>query len=267
MVPVHIEIMQAVATGIPNSILYPLEDGYVDCDIAVIFGMWKKSYPSPTKQAVLERHSGTSLLVVEQAFVRRGAYWSMGWGGINGNAEFRVDAATPLDRWRLIGVRAQQWERNRPGQPFVVCGQVPWDVTVQDTDHPAWCVAAVNHFYKRGVPVMFRPHPRLLPDWQKHYPNIPPVPISVGPLRHALQQARALVTWNSNTGVDGVVNGIPVIACDRGSRAWAVSSHSLDDKLSFPARTTWLAGIGYSQWSLGEIRAGLAWQHLGRGLN
>jgi len=262
MIAVHVEIMQAVATGIPNAVLYPLEDGYVECDVAVMFGLWKRAHPSPTKQAIMERHSGSSLLVMEHAFVRRGDYWSMGWGGINGHADFRVAQSLTLDRWRSLGVRAQQWERDRLGHPFVVCGQVPWDVTVQDTDHPAWCVEAVSYYRKRGMPVMFRPHPRMLPDWQQHYPKMPAVPLSIGPLKTMLSEARALVTWNSNVGVDGVVNGVPVIACDPGSRAWAVSVHEIGATLKFPARTTWLAGIGYSQWSLGEIRAGLAWQHL-----
>ena len=260
-------VLRAFAAGIDRvnpgwAEVRPLGDP-APCDVAVIFGLVKKSYePTWAKQAILDRHKGRGLLVIESAFVRRGEYWSVGFGGINGRADFR-SAAMPPDRWQALGIKSRRWHRREDG-PVVVCGQLPRDTNVQDTDHAAWCREAVAYYRGLGVQVWFRPHPRIAdPEIYGVDPALYDPNRKIG---ETLKQARCLVTYNSNSGTDAAIAGVPVIACDPGSFAWPVAAHDLDrvDHLRCPSRRAWLAGLGYSQWNLEEMRAGLAWRHLTR---
>lgn len=259
--PKHAEILKTFASGIPNAETSPLKE-YVECDVAIIFGLVKKAYP-PThdKQVVLDRHKGRSLLVMESAFVKRGEYWAIGWGGIHGDADFN-NSNVPSDRWESFRVKTKPW-RNRPDAPVLVCGQLPRDTNVQDTDHTKWCRDTVRFFQERDVPVIFRPHPRM--DDVRQYGLGDDVMIDRCPkIKKTLQYVRCAVIWNSTSGVDAAIMGVPVIACSSGAMAWPIASHKLEaiDNLRFPSRREWFASLGYSQWTLDEMRRGLPYLHL-----
>lgn len=254
-------IMKAFAEGVPGAEIRD-QRKYKPCDIAVIFGVVKRAYKKTwSKQRILDAHSGRSLIIIESAFVSRGQYWQVGFGGFAGTGDFRNDDM-PVDRWLSFNVNSKPWKR-RPDGPVVVMGQLPRDTTVQNTDHPKWCRETVRYYESLGQSVLFRPHPRI--ENAEVY-GIPASLHDTRDLQEVLHEARCFVTYNSTTGVDGAVKGVPVIAMDRGSMAWPVANHKLSDihNLSYPDRDAWLAGLGYSQWSLDEMRAGLPWKHLTR---
>jgi len=269
----HRTVLRALVAGIPGAEVRPL-GAYEPCDVAVIFGLVKRAYKATwAKQAVLDRHpplprgQARRLLVVESAFVRRGDYWAVGWGGINGRADFR-SADVPDDRWRAIGVKTRPWRSPRDVKasrlgPVVVCGQLPRDTNVQDTDHPAWCRHVMAWLAAERIPAVFRPHPRI--DDPEVY-GIAPALWDTGKIAETLAWARAAVVFNSTSGVDAALAGVPVVAMDCGAFCWPVASHRLEALADprCPSRRAWLAGLGYSQWSLDEMRAGLPWRHLTR---
>jgi hypothetical protein len=53
-----------------------------------------------------------------------------------------------------------------------------------------------------------------------------------------------------------------VIAIDRGSMAWDMARHEITLKRITPNRDQWLYDLAYKQWTLEEIAAGEAWEHL-----
>ncbi len=55
----------------------------------------------------------------------------------------------------------------------------------------------------------------------------------------ALAGARAVITFNSNTGVEAVLAGKPTVAIDEGSMAWPVTAHEIIDYPKEPNRLTW----------------------------
>ncbi len=260
-------ILQHFAEGIER-----VNPGWVDvrpldepapCDIAVIFGLVKKVYaPTHAKKAILDAHRDRSLLVLESAFVQRGDYWSAGWGGTNGGADFR-SAGMPPDRWQLLRAKSQEWRRRKTG-PVVVCGQLPRDTNVQHVDHVGWCRNAVASLTRTGERVLFRPHPRIADPGV--YGINPEIFDPNKRIATTLKSARSLVTYNSNSGTDAALAGVPVVACDPGSFAWPVASHDLlgVENPRCPGRRDWLCGLGYSQWNLAEMRAGAPWAHLTR---
>src|SRR5690606_13462346 len=76
---------------------------YVECDVAVIFGLVKKRNPlSYSKGEIMRRHKGKPLLVIERGFVQRERYYSVGWNGINGKADF-VNEDVDEKRWKALG--------------------------------------------------------------------------------------------------------------------------------------------------------------------
>lgn len=263
----HQMVLRALAEGIracgQDVEVRDLRD-YTPCDIAVIFGGMKDAFP-PTwpKGEILKRHQGRSLLMVESAFVLRGEYWQIGWGGFAGNADFNLTGDEPIDRWRSFGLRMKPWRKHQAEGPVVVCGQLPHDTQVQDVDHVGWCQSAVEYYQQKGIPVLFRPHPRAK---RLSIYGIPERLMDTRKIKETLNEARCFVTWNSTSCVDALRVGVPAITCDPSSIGWPVSRHRLEDvdDLWYPDRTQWLAGLGYAQWNLQEIREGLPWRHLTR---
>ncbi len=254
-------VLTAFAEGIPGAEIHDQSD-YVPADVAVIFGVFKQAYkPTWTKKIIMDHHSGRSLIIVESAFIRRKRFYQIGLGGFAGGADFRNDDV-PMDRWEAISVPSKPWQKRPDGQ-VVVMGQLPRDTSVQSTNHIRWCQETVRYYEAQGLPVVFRPHPRI--DNPDVY-GIDPALWDERKLIHSLREARVFVTYNSTTGVDGAVKGVPVIACDKGSMAWPVSHHQLRDihRLQYPSRHKWLAGLGYAQWTLDEMREGMPWRHLTR---
>lgn len=254
-------VMAIVAQGIPGAELVP-QDDYAPADIAVVFGGVKDIYaPTHTKREIFNHHSGRSLLMVESAFVKRGEYYQMSWGGFSGDGDHRTSDIKNSDRWERLGIDVKPWQIRGKGAPVVVMGQLPRDVQVQNTDHIGWCKRAVAWYQLRGHAVKFRPHPRVK---DPYIYGIPSHYWDIDKLHHTLSTARAVVTYNSNSAIDAVIAGVPAVACENSSMAWSVAAHGFTENFKTPCRKLFFAKLGYSQWSLDEIQRGVAWAHLSR---
>lgn len=255
--PKHREILRALAAGIPGCEVRTLGE-YVPCDVAVIFGGHKYAFAKTApKGEIMRLHQGRRLLCVEEAFVKRGDYYQIGWGGFAGAADFN-NAGCPADRWDAMGVPVGPWKRNPDGH-IVVMGQLARDVQVQDTDHYGWVRETIEALTAVGEQVLFKPHPK------EKDPSAYGVTVWYGgDMASALKGAKAAVTWNSTSAVDALLMGCPVVAMHPSSIAYPVAGHGLAEAIApyYPDRSQWLAGLGYSQWTLGEMRDGLPWVHL-----
>lgn len=270
-------VLEDFAAGVPNATLYD-DRAYVECDVMVIFGLPKRSFAkSHAKAELLRLHSG-AVVVIERGFVHRGSAvigdeeygdrsgvcWSVGLGGINGRADFR-NADVPGGRWAALGVELQPWTKRDRGYALIV-GQVPWDTSVQDLDHLGWLHAQVDAARAAGLVPIFRPHPVALRKGVDH--GVRCTTVGREPLEVDLKDARVVVTQNSNVGVDAAIAGVPVVATDETSMAWAVSARSIEEAVAEdyqpPGRERWAAELAYAQWTRDEMRAGLPWRHLFR---
>ena len=99
-------ITRALASGIPGCEVVPMGQ-YVEADIAIIFGAYKKAYrPTWPKLEIMQKHKGGRLLMIESGFWGRGELYQVGWGGFAGTADFnlqRFAGEIPADRWQQIG--------------------------------------------------------------------------------------------------------------------------------------------------------------------
>lgn len=210
-----------------------------------------------------QKSGGGHYLVMERGYVggidQRRQWTSLGFDGLNGRARF--PRAVDNDRWnRNFGSVMKPWKRE--GDYAVVMGQVRGDASLRNVDIGAWYEEAVSAIKaKWDIPVLFRPHPN---DYW-----IPPAlegqidKVGFGLLGPTLDRATIVATFNSNSGVDAVLAGVPTITKDIGSMAWPVSSQDYVKRLA-PPRTAWAAQLAYCQWTDEEMATGLAWEHLER---
>lgn len=245
----HAEAMRAgLARHRVEATVYP--EGYVPSEETVCCWGWRLGKPL--------RAAGKDVLVLERGYMGDRTQWtSMGWNALNGRARFTFGDDS---RVHLFERLLRPW---RPaGDYALIVGQVSGDAAVDGVDMAAFyddCVSASRNIF--GLPARFRPHPVALSFGQQHRV---PAPHSTRALQDDLDGAAVVITWNSNTGVDAVLAGKPTIAFDRGSMAWPVTAHEyrIPDE---PDREAWLEAMSWCQFSLEEIRSGLAWEHVSSG--
>lgn len=218
-------------------------------DLLVVWGVRRKG------DIAAQRQHGGQVCVLERGYVGDRFYWtsvSFG-GGLNGRGRFFgpfEDGA----RWgRLFGDLMQPWRTNDDG-PVLICGQVPGDASLSNVDAPAFYKRASQVFADQGFDVRFR-----------HHPKAPYAPTPVRTLAEDLAAARFAVTWNSNSGVDAVLAGVPTVVADAGGMAWSVAGHDLKPPPR-PDRTAWAHRLAWCQWAPDELTSGACWDVVGRGL-
>ena len=270
----HVDALNAFVDGMQRLGLtyeiFPLESGYRPCDIAVTFGVAKNKTPRGRAIGTLlakhnegHKHPANTEsrhLVIERGFIHRDRYFMVGWGGLNGRANY-FNAKSPADRWEELGVSLSPWRQT--GKHIVVCGQVPWDASVQHTDHVRWCRETIQTLVSiTDRAIHFRPHP-LQPS-AIDVSDLP-VKVSLGvSLQDDLQDAWAVVTFNSNAGVEATLAGVPAFVADEGGMGYAILNKDLQliEAPCMPDRHQWLCNLAYTQWTLDEIGLGLAMRHL-----
>lgn len=227
------------------------ESMYRKSDLAV---MWAHKKATVIRN---QRESGLNYLVMERGyFGDRFAMTSLGFNGLNGYANFHNERSSS-SRWEKHRVAVKEWKTG--GDIIVLMGQVPTDASLKTcSNYSQWVgIAGLIAQQRYQLPVYFRPHPH--PAASAFRPRLP---ILQGTLEAALDRAAAVLTWNSNSGVDAVLNGVPLIAVDRGSMAYSMAVNQIGDPLIRPDRTQWLHNLAYTQWTNSEISQGESWEHL-----
>lgn len=261
---VHDSVMQALYMGCPEPKFVRNVDDYEPSEVAVVFGVYKKAIPASFargKIIALQRKHGKDVIILETGYINRGDmpdnHYAVGLNNMNGRADFR-NSNSPPDRANLLNVDLKPWRK--AGEHILLCGQVPWDSSVEGVDHQAWLLKAFDTLIQHtDRPIMFRKHP-LSPEIE--------LPLSMmsrgGPIEKDLEGAWAHVSYNSNSGVDAVLNGIPSFAFDDYSMVAKLAKRDLAaiEDPATPDRTQWLNDIAYAQWTPEELANGSAWKHL-----
>lgn len=226
-------------------------------DIAV---MWGGRFVRERQQMI---DAGKDYLIMERGYFNdRFAWTSIGWNGLNGEADFN-NHNMPWDRWNAIGAKLGLWKDG--GEYVLVTGQVPGDMSVQGMNLNRQYADIAEKIRKHtDLPIVFKPHP-LRPEMA----GPEGCRVFRGSMDDALKRAALCVTINSNSAVDAVLAGVPTITLDKKSMAWDVTSHTIDGKNVKspykPQRYQWAANLAYTQWTLDEMREGLPWEHLTSG--
>lgn len=262
----HVQALHAISSGLTARGIPHFRAGleYRECDVAVVFGMGKTAVKASWPRGeIIRQHqaAGKRVLILEKGFVKRDEYFHIGWNGLNGRADF-CNAGMSSDRWDKLGVKLDNWQVDRPEWTIVVCGQVPWDASVQHSDHVEWCQETLA-ILRAGTArhLVFRPHPAVA--GRIDY-GVPGVEVSTEPLDEVLSGAHAVVTFNSNSAVEAVIRGVPVFVSDQGAMVKDVANWQLADieRPVKPPRQQWAADLAYTQWNLTEMARGDPIAHL-----
>ena len=127
----------------------------VDCDLAIFW-----SY-RPTHIKQRQRDRGKDFLVMERGYVGDRQKWtSLGFNGLNGNAEFHADDM-PSDRWnKNFKDLMQPWKKG--GKEVLLIGQVTGDMSVAKIDVKTWLkqrAQEIRETLPYGHTIIYRPHP------------------------------------------------------------------------------------------------------------
>ena len=219
-----------------------------DCDIAVFWGHRQQGLISR------QRSTGKHYLVMERGYIGDRFVWtSLGFDGLNGRAKFpQID--DDWKRWRTHFDKHMKPWRESKGKTAVIMGQVRSDESVRTVNFEKWVQNIVGSLRDEAFDVWFRPHPGE-PCYRPHEINV-----MKGSLSEALDAAALVVTYNSNSGVDAVLAGVPTYAADPGSMVWCPYTSKI-----IPInwnRNDWAAKMAYTQWLPEEIESGAAWDAL-----
>lgn len=189
--------------------------------------------------------SGTPWIYIDHGYFRRGhfeGHYRCTLGGFQLN---RVLPGCPDDRWHSHNIRLQKW-RSGQGEDIIVCP--PTGVVAETFGKQNWLATTLRAIQDRTK--------RRIVVRHKH-------DSAQTTLSEAVKTAHALVTYNSIAAVEAAVLGVPVIVHEK-SAAAPVGAVSLDliENPPMPDRAAWAASLSYAQFTLDEMRSGLAWAAL-----
>lgn len=262
--PVHNRVLEAFYEGCSAEKKLVRNFEYEPSDIAVIFGVYKSKVPKSHPRGEVfrrQREKNLDVIVLETGYVNRGDgenhHYAAGFNGLNGRANFKNKGMTD-ERWRALNTPLRPYS---PGTHIILCGQVPWDASVEGSQHVRWLKSTASNLRKiTGRPIVFRPHPKA------QVPHIPGCEFPRASLEDDLMRAHAVVCFNSNSSVEAAIHGKPVFVFDEGAMTWEIANRGLldIDTPVFPKREQWAWNLANAQWTPQEMRDGYTWRHLTR---
>lgn len=200
-------------------------------------------------------------LVMERAYFEpRNKFISLGFNGLNGNANF-VNENMPSDRWNQYFSNYMKPWRETQGDYILLTTQVKGDQSICNLNFDySEIISKIRA--NTNMRIMVKHHPVRKSDWGELNVNELNRKVTI---EDAVKNAHITVTVNSNSGVDSILAGIPVLNIDKGSMVWNLALQNdftrINDPLK-PDRMQWAYNTAYCQWLPNEILDGHAWDHL-----
>lgn len=215
------------------------------------------------------KRTSRHVLVMERGHVGdRMNYSSCGWDGLGRRGRY-PRASDGGKRWDILwGHLLKPWSERGAEAYALLIGQVPGDASLYGLTEgfQEWAKKTTLHLLSKGYCVRYRPHP-LVRRSGFHFCPQHASPSYSESIQDDFRGAALCVTYNSTSGVEAVLSGVPTVTMDEGAMAWPVASHSIAEPIVRPDREKWCHDLAWTQWSLEEIASGEAWSHLGPIMN
>lgn len=212
--------------------------------------------------------TGKPVLVMERGHVGdRMVYTSCGWNGLGRRGTY-PKAQDGGARWQARwGDLMLPWRDG--GRYALLIGQVPGDSALYHlpTGFDAWARTMTDALRLRKYAVRYRPHPFVRKSRDSFCPHGAEYSGTMGndqgpSLADDLADAALCVTYNSTSGVEAVLAGIPTVTMDEGAMAWPMTAHDCAAPAVRPDRDAWAHDLAWTQWTLEELASGDVWAHL-----
>lgn len=234
-------------------------------DVAVI---WSQLWAGTMRhnQAVFGayRASGRPVVVIEVGAVHRNLTWRV---LLNGVHQFLVTGQDDA-RARDLGMSLRNWRVH--GQHILIAMQradsQQWQ-GMPSTDQ--WLAQTVKRLRQHtDRPIKVRPHPRSVPRLMNtqvpegctvQMPNHVVNTYDNFDFEQGLQDAWAVVNYNSNPGVVSVMQGVPAFVGDSSlARSVANLDFAMIEQPLMPDRRQWLNDLAWHEWRDWELQSGTA---------
>ncbi len=207
-----------------------------------------------------------NVLILENAYLNNvqgptKEWVSAGWNGLNGRADF-CNQNMPDDRWKKHFDDGRLLDYS-DGDYILVPLQIKSDMSIAGRGfNYQYIVKEIRKF--TDLPIKIKQHPTADDNWSRIVGKDISYVKRFMPIKDAIKGAKVVVTINSNTGVDAVLAGKPVVALDKGSMVYDIAARDFTNLHvpKFPDRTQWCNNIAYAQWKPNELHAGEAWETL-----
>lgn len=214
-------------------------------------------------------------IIIEQGFLNRKHYRSFGINGFSGLSKIKPTKC-PKDRFEKLNIDVKDMKKNNFDQ-ILICGQLPWDTQVQHIDYNKY----INDIFKKlkkltTKKIVFRYHP-LYKDNPKSnrfkltIPNYINIDNNKN-LIDSIHSSFCVISYNSNSLVETIIEGVPVIALDKMSIIYDISENSINNinNIYIPDKNTILQklyNISYMQYTTDEFKNGVAFKYINKLLN
>lgn len=244
-------------------------DSDMHSDIAVIWSvLWHGRMLGNKPIWDYYRKTGRNVIVLEVGGIKRGTTWKVGLNGINRDAFFGM-SNNDHTKANQLGLSLTDWRSD--GEFILLCGQ--HDKSLQWKNMPSmsnWFLQTYDEIRKyTDRPIVFRPHPRCrLPEIELGLKNVYRQNPSFltgtyDDFDLLFNNAWATISWSSNPGPQSIINGVPAFV-GPSSLAYPVANHDLKniENPFMPDRTQWLNDLAHTEYTVDEIKNGIALKNL-----
>lgn len=234
-----------------------------NADVAVIWSvLWEGRMKA--NRLIWEKYKrhNRPVLVLEVGALDRGNLWKVSIDGINGKGYFGPKNNDDSRRKKL-GLKIKPWKQ---GNNIILCGQHPssqqWE---RMPPMHLWLSETIRIIRKHtDRKIIVRPHPRAkyLPVGNFKNVEIKPPCHMIGTydsfdFEQTLEDAWAVINWNSNPATIAALNGVPIFV-GPDSIALSVGNTELEniENPVMPDREQWVNDLAYTEWSVEEIAKG-----------
>ena len=232
---------------------------YVHCDVLVTAG-WNDTI------AQIHRDSAAwsrPYIAISDGFLRRKGdenkrYFCVARNGIHAYGEHLDFNAADSHRFEELKIKPKPWRED--GEHIVIAYQ-SLPLAVDGMLRVEWfsqALATLSRITRR--PIVVRPHPKSTKEEIEEIPSDGVVVSKGKTFMEDLEDAWALVTYDSNAAVEAAVAGVPIFTGGR-TMASPVSNFHLSDieQPRMPDREQWLNWLAYTQWKVSEMELGIPW--------
>ncbi|HEY5410180.1 MAG TPA: hypothetical protein VIJ94_05570 [Caulobacteraceae bacterium] len=201
-------------------------------------------------------------------------YWKRKDGGrYTGYHKLIVNGRHPTDYFqrephphdRLEALELDLKPSRRTQGAILIAGMGPKGARAEGFRVNQWEQSVVDEIRKHtDRPIIYRPKP----NWAEARPlegaSMPPVS---GLLVDGLSDVRCVVSHHSNANVEALCLGVPGFTLEGPALPLSLSTEELQfietpRFVGYDERRQWAADLAYTQFSIDEMKAGVAWRHL-----
>jgi len=282
----HGDVYECIRDFDPNA-EYPA-DCYYQTNLLKPKFLYKRLDKQGSKYLYIQKTNKPFLVSESEPFRDYPGWLRFGWNGYGWNDANCNNNNVGPERWNKFesktGIKFKDWKSQ--GGDIIIMGQKEGDsalVRLYDKGYKSfydWVLDIIKQIRKYSDRrIIIRPHPRGLDNGLKRTKKIVKALDNVfltenvkrggnqggESLLSDLSRAHCVITFNSLSAIEAVVQGIPVFALDPGSMVWPIAHKDLSqiENLKYDIdMQDWKNKIAYTFWNRHEVKSGETWAHL-----